>query len=343
MITIKNKLLYGYKFIDLFAGIGGFRIALESFGARCVFSSEWDSNAQKTYKANFNEVPQGDITKIDEKDIPDHNILCAGFPCQPFSISGKQKGFNDARGTLFFDVARIVKQKKPEIVLMENVRNFESHDHGNTLKVVKNTMNELGYNFYYQVLDASKYGIPQKRERIYMFCPRKDLKILDFKFPSPIELTKHVCDLLQAEDEIDPQMYKNGSNLQLKKDIDYYSDDCVRIGTVNNGGQGDRIYSTKGVGITLSAMGGGLYSKTGGYLVNGKIRKLTPRECARMMGFPESFKIVVSNSQAYKQFGNSVVVDVLQRIIQEIARNPIFVIKDTKGSSLFLSKHHRAE
>ena len=184
MIEIKEKQLKNVNFIDLFAGIGGFRLALESFGANCVFSSEWDINAQETYNFNFGETPAGDITKIDENFIPNHDILCAGFPCQPFSISGKKLGFDDSRGTLFFDVARIVKCKRPKVVFMENVKNFETHDDGKTLSVVKATMEELGYNFFYKVLDASNYGVPQKRERIYMVSFRNDLNITTFDFPT---------------------------------------------------------------------------------------------------------------------------------------------------------------
>ena len=154
MIEIKDKKLKGYKFIDLFAGMGGFRIALESLGAECVYSNEWDIPAQKVYAENFGDTPEGDITKVDENSIPCHDILCAGFPCQAFSISGKQRGFEDSRGTLFFDVARIVKAKKPKIVFMENVKNFATHDNGRTLQVVKNTMEELGYTFYQKVLNS---------------------------------------------------------------------------------------------------------------------------------------------------------------------------------------------
>ena len=172
MITVEKKLLTGYTFIDLFAGLGGFRIALESLGAKCVYSNEWDEPVQKVYADNFGDIPEGDITKVDENTIPDHDILCAGFPCQAFSISGKQRGFEDSRGTLFFDVARIVKAKRPKIVFMENVKNFATHDGGRTLAVVQATMEELGYTFYHKVLNAVNYGVPQKRERIYMVCFR---------------------------------------------------------------------------------------------------------------------------------------------------------------------------
>ena len=189
MIDVKNKNLTGLKFIDLFAGLGGFRLALESFGAKCVYSNEWDKYAQEVYQMNFGDKPEGDITLVDENSVPDHDILCAGFPCQAFSISGKQKGFEDSRGTLFFDVARIVKAKNPKVVFMENVKNFASHDNGNTLKVVRNTMVDLGYDFYSDVLNSLDFGIPQKRERIYMVCFRKDLNIKNFTFPKPFKLS----------------------------------------------------------------------------------------------------------------------------------------------------------
>ena len=319
MITIEKKLLKDYKFIDLFAGLGGFRLALESLGAKCVYSNEWDPHAQKVYAENFGHIPEGDITKVDEKTIPDHDILCAGFPCQAFSISGKQRGFEDSRGTLFFDVARIVKEKKPKIVFMENVKNFATHDGGKTLSVVKSTMEELGYTFYQKVLNSVTYGMPQKRERIYMVCFRNDLDINTFKFPKPFKLTRYVNDFLLKDETIVESLYIDRPDTYYNDTEDNkYSDKPIRLGIVNKGGQGERIYSTKGIAITLSAHGGGAFAKTGGYLVNGRPRKLHPRECARLMGFPDSYKISSSFNQAYKQFGNSVVIDVLQYIAIEI-------------------------
>lgn len=321
MIEITNKYLTGYKYIDLFAGIGGFHLALSSLGAECVYANEWDSFAQKVYKENFGIEPEGDITKVDENTIPEHDILCAGFPCQAFSISGKQRGFEDSRGTLFFDVARVVKAKKPKVVFMENVKNFATHDNGNTLAVVKETMEQLGYTFYEKVLNAVNYGMPQKRERIYMVCFRNDLINKSFSYPKQFELTKHVEDFLLNDESMvkdlyvdRPDTFYNGS-----KD-DKYSDTSIRLGIINKGGQGERIYSTKGIAITLSAYGGGVFAKTGGYLVNGKPRKLHPRECARIMGYPDSFIMSKNKNQAYKQFGNSVVVDVLQYIAIEIGK-----------------------
>lgn len=319
MIAIDKKTLNNYTFIDLFAGLGGFRIALESLGAKCVYSNEWDVPVQQVYTDNFGDVPEGDITKVDEFSIPDHDILCAGFPCQAFSISGKQRGFEDSRGTLFFDVARIVKAKKPKIVFMENVKNFASHDNGRTLEVVKNTMEELGYTFNQRVLNAVDYGVPQKRERIYMVCFRKDLNISQFSYPKPFKLTKHVEDFLLSDEKLVEHLYVDRPDTYYNdtKD-DKYSDKSIRLGIVNKGGQGERIYSTKGIAITLSAYGGGIFAKTGGYLINGRARKLHPRECARIMGYPDNYKICSSANQAYQQFGNSVVIDVLQYIAKEI-------------------------
>lgn len=319
MISIEKRLLTGYTFIDLFAGLGGFRIALESLGAKCVYSNEWDASVQKVYAENFGDTPEGDITQVDENTIPDHDILCAGFPCQAFSISGKQRGFADSRGTLFFDVARIVKAKRPKVVFMENVKNFVTHDDGKTLEVVKGTMEELGYTFYQKVLNAVDYGVPQKRERIYMVCFRNDLDVNDFKYPKPFELTHHVEDFLLDDEEMLKDLYVERPDTYYNGVEDnQYSNKSIRLGIVNKGGQGERIYSTKGIAVTLSAYGGGVFAKTGGYLINGRTRKLHPRECARIMGYPDSYKICKSANQAYKQFGNSVVIDVLQLIAVEI-------------------------
>lgn len=321
MISINYKSLTGLKFIDLFAGIGGFRIALESLGAQCIYSNEWDRYAQEVYANNFGHTPEGDITQVDEKTIPNHDILCAGFPCQAFSISGKKLGFEDSRGTLFFDVARIVKEKKPKVVFMENVKNFATHDKGKTLQVVRATMEELGYRFYQKVLNSVDYGVPQKRERIYMVCFRNDLNIKDFTFPKPFELSKHVEDYLLQDEKLVNHLYVDRPDTYFNNIEDNkYSNKSIRLGIVNKGGQGERIYSTKGIAITLSAYGGGVFAKTGGYLINGKTRKLHPRECARIMGYPDSYQLASSPTQAYKQLGNSVVIDVLQYIAIEIGK-----------------------
>ena len=310
-------------FIDLFAGIGGFRTALESFGLKCVYSSEWDTHAQITYRENFGEVPEGDITKVNAEDIPKHNVLCAGFPCQAFSISGKQRGFADTRGTLFFDIARIAAHHKPEVLFLENVRNFARHDKGRTLRVVKETLEGLGYQVFDSVLNASHYGVPQSRRRIYLVCFRKDLGVMEFRLPrpqyEPVKLRDFLEDDEQTEQYVITRRETKLGRPPPKPDIfGHYPQKPIRVGTIGNAGQGERIYSDLGHAITLSAYGGGIASKTGAYLVNGKVRKLSPRECARIMGFPDNFKIPVTDAQAYKQFGNSVVIPVLQTIFREV-------------------------
>lgn len=305
------------KFIDLFAGIGGFRIALERNGAKCVFSSEWDKSAQVTYKENFGDLPVGDITKIHESEIPKHDVLCAGFPCQAFSISGKQRGFKDARGTLFFDIARIAKRRQPKVLFLENVKNLVKHYHGNTLKIILRILDEIGYDPFYKILVASHYGVPQARERIYIVGFRKDLGISYFNFPKLPCKKVYVKDILEDDEKTkdhiinrtDVKFWKRDESPRLKP---------IQIGQINNGGQGERIYSINGHAITLSAYGGGAAGKTGAYLINRKIRRLSPRECARVQGYPEWFKIPVTKSQAYKQFGNSVAVPVVEAIFKQI-------------------------
>ena len=322
--------LKNLKFIDLFAGIGGFHQALTAFEAKCVFASEWDKHAAKTYEHNYGIMPFGDITQIDQKDIPKHDILCAGFPCQAFSVSGKQRGFEDSRGTLFFDIVRIAKYHKPKLLFLENVRNFEKHDDGNTLKVLLNTLNELGYNINYKVLNASNFGLPQNRERIYFVCFRKDIVKGDFSFPKPSKLKVSLNNLLENNpvgakviERTDIQMNKNYIPKEnLFGEIDY-PNKPIQIGIVNKGGQGERIYHPDGHAITLSAYGGGVGSKTGLYKIGNSIRKLSTRECARLQGFPDDFKIVSSPSQAYKQFGNSVAIKVLNAILEQIGRTEV--------------------
>lgn len=316
-----SALLRGRTFIDLFAGMGGFWLAFESLGAKCVYSSEWDAEAQHTYEINFGEVPAGDITKVDENSIPDHDILCAGFPCQAFSISGKLLGFEDSRGTLFFDIARIVKAKRPAVIFLENVKNLRAHDAGRTFKVIQNTLEELGYNVYHKVLSAVDYDVPQIRERIYIVCFRADLNIQSFQFPEPIPLMTFVEHCLLPDSEIPAELYlKHEGKFRLVSKLDdVYCEEPVRLGYINSGCQGERIYSPKGVAITLSAYGGGKFAKTGGYYINKRCRRLHPRECARLMGYPDTYILPENFNTAYQQLGNSVVVDVLQYIGVAIA------------------------
>ena len=306
-------------FIDLFAGIGGFRQALESYGAKCVFSSEKDKYAIQTYQANYNETPQGDITKIREEDIPNHDILCAGFPCQAFSISGNQLGFEDARGMLFFDIVRIAKYHKPSILFLENVSNLTKHNECKTLDTMREMLEKIGYIVNIKTLNASDYNVCQSRKRIYFVCfNREKLPIKEFKYPEPIKCTKYLEDILESDQETESYRIYRDDVKYKDVTINEHQAKPIRIGTINKGGQGERIYSPMGHAITLSAEGGGTGAKTGVYLINGYLRRLSPRECARVQGFPESFKIVVSDSQAHKQFGNSVAIPVLKYIVESI-------------------------
>lgn len=314
-----------YKFIDLFAGIGGFHYALSSYGAKCVFASEIDKKAQQVYTDNHGLEPHGDITKIEAIDIPKHDILCGGFPCQAFSISGKQKGFEDARGTLFFDIARIADHHKPKVLFLENVKNFVRHDGGNTLKTVQNILDKIGYNVHYKVLNTRNFGLPQNRERVYIVALRKDLKNSNnFTFPK-VNLSSSLIEFLEEKPSLAKVIERNDIDIykSFKIENDLYNDPIlpnkpIQIGKVNKGGQGERIYDPIGHAITLSAHGGGAGSKTGLYKVNSVIRKLSPRECARIQGFPDDFQTHSSVSEAHKQFGNSVSINVLQHITKKI-------------------------
>ena len=303
-----------YKIIDLFAGIGGIRTGFENiFKKDCtiVFSSEIDKNAQKTYYLNYNELPHGDITDIDEKDIPSHDIILAGFPCQAFSIAGHRKGFEDTRGTLFFDVARIAKYHKPQVLFLENVKGFVGHDKGNTFKIVKQTLEDIGYKVYAKVLNTKDYDIPQNRERIYIvaFLNHK----VDFQFPKPKKMKKTIHNLL--ENDVDECYYYNGKPLYEK-----IKDDVVSKETVY---QWRRQYvreNKNNVCPTLTANMG-----TGGHNVpiikdDKGIRKLTPRECANFQGFTNKFRFPdnLAISHRYKQVGNSVTVSVIEEIAKEI-------------------------
>ena len=315
-----EETLKDIKVIDLFAGIGGFHLALSSFGADIIYASEWDKDATKIYTENFGLIPEGDITKIDEKTIPDHDILCAGFPCQAFSISGNRKGFEDNRGTLFFDVARIAKEKQPKILFLENVKNLATHDNRNTFNVIKSVLDSIGYDVYSDVLDSAEYGSAQSRKRLYIVCFRKDMSIRSFEFPKPKKNHKYVKDIICDLDVDKYIVHRN--DVIIEKDDSNIScaEKPIRIGIVNKGGQGERIYSPKGKAITLSAYGGGAGAKTGLYRINGKIRRLSPRECARLQGFPDEFKIAEKDTVAYKQFGNAVTVDVAYKVACQVMK-----------------------
>ncbi len=305
------------KIIDLFAGIGGIRRGFENaFGKKnveCVMSSEWDKFAVQTYSSNYpNETIRGDITEINENDVPNHNILLAGFPCQPFSQAGLKKGFDDTRGTLFFDILRVLKKKKPDVLFLENVKRLKSHDKGKTLKVIKSSLKEIGYhNLHIDILKARDFGLPQNRERIFIIGFKdNDIK---FSFPKPTNKNTSV-----------------GSVLENKVDEKYTISDKLWAGHKRRKEKNKILGRGFGYGLfdknspytnTISAR----YYKDGSEILisqkNKNPRKITPREAARLQGFPDSFKIPVSDNQAYKQFGNSVAVNVIEAIAKQIKKS----------------------
>ncbi|WP_440881185.1 DNA (cytosine-5-)-methyltransferase [Tenacibaculum sp. C7A-26P2] len=310
-----------FKFIDLFAGIGGIRMAYQNNGGKCVFTSEWDTYAKKTYEANFGEVPFGDITQISEKNIPDHDILLGGFPCQPFSIAGVSKknslgrkhGFLDeTQGTLFFDIARIIKHKKPKAFMLENVKNLVSHDKKKTFKVIIKTLEKLGYNVHHKVLNG-KYYVPQNRERIIIVGFKKTVfkSKETFEFPDPKEANFVFKEILES---------KVDDKYTLSDKLWSYLQEHARKHKAKGNGFGFGMTDLNGISRTISAR----YYKDGSEILipqKGKNpRKLTPRECARLQGFPDKFIIPVSNNQAYKQFGNSVVTPLIEAVAKNIVK-----------------------
>lgn len=302
----------GYTFIDLFAGIGGLRLAFENNGSQSVYSNEWNKYSQQTYLANFGVQPDDDITKVDEKSIPDHDILVAGFPCQPFSIAGVSKknsmgratGFQDkTQGTLFFDVCRVIKAKRPKAIFLENVKNLKSHDKGRTFKIIMESLNELDYDVHYAILDAQDF-VPQHRERIVIVgFDRRRYGYVDFEFNLKKPVHKPVLREI-LEPKVDDKYTLSD---KLWNYLQAYAEKHRKAGNGFGYGMADLDSHTR----TLSAR----YYKDGSEILipqPGKNpRRLTPRECARLQGFPDSFKIPVSNTQAYKQFGNSVAVPIM--------------------------------
>ena len=295
-----------FTFIDLFAGIGGIRLGFEQNGGKCVFSSEWDKYACQTYQTNFGECPAGDITKIRPEEIPQFDVLCAGFPCQPFSQAGLKKGFKDTRGTLFFNIAEIIDHHKPKVVFLENVKRLRTHDGGRTFNVIKEVLEDMGYTVFDKVLNAKEFGVPQNRERIYIVA---FLGQPEFEFPTPSK-----------------RLTKVGEILEKSVDDKYTLSDRLWSGHVRR----LKEHREKGYGFgyslfdkespytsTISAR----YYKDGSEILikqKGKNpRKITPREAARLQGFPEKFFIPVSDTQAYKQFGNSVSVPVIHAVAKQ--------------------------
>ncbi len=318
-----------FTFIDLFAGIGGFRIAMQNLGGKCVYSSEWDSQAQKTYFANFGEVPFGDITKETTKSfVPDDfDVLCAGFPCQAFSLAGKRKGFEETRGTLFFDVAEIIRRKRPKAFFLENVKGLKIHDKGKTIETILNVLrNELDYFVPNpEIVNAMYFGVPQHRERIYIVGFRKDLGINEFTYPEQNKITKHFIDI-REEKTVSAKYYLSTQYIQTL--INHKERHAAK-----GNGFGYEIIPDDGIANAIVVGGMGrernividnrLTDYTPVTKIKGEVnrngwRRMTPREWARLQGFPDDFVIAVADASAYKQFGNSVAVPAIQATAEKL-------------------------
>jgi len=321
-----------FTFIDLFAGIGGFRMAMQNLGGKCLFTSEWDEYSKKTYRANCGEIPFGDITQEATKNfIPDNfDVLCAGFPCQAFSIAGRRGGFDDTRGTLFFDVAEIIKRKKPKAIFLENVKGLRNHDKGKTLKTILNVLrNDLDYFVPEpEIVNAKNFGVPQNRERIFIVGFRKDLNINEFSYPKPIKKSV-VFEDVKEEKEVSVKYYLSTQYLETLRrhrarheskgngfGYAIVSDDSIANAIVVGGMGKERnlVYDDRLTNFEPVTNIKGEVNREG-------IRKMTPREWARLQGYPDNFKIVVSDAQAYKQFGNSVAVPAIQATGKKIIQN----------------------
>ena len=341
---IKNRShIKEMRFIDLFAGIGGFRIALEEFGHKCVFSSEMDKYCQKVYEDNFKDTPSGDITQISENNIPDFDILTAGFPCQPFSYAGRQEGFNDkTRGTLFFDVLRIIKAKRPKMFLLENVKGLKSHNNGETMDIILSALKELGYDVHWKILDSHKFGVPQKRERWY--CVGFDKKV-DFKFPiqtNPNTTLKDIVDVEAKHPDLELSKFEksriqhhfSSSEIRVPHDNSMYApntkkgkhgvfsflkpDKTLRFHI----GDAAKTQIQEAYYCSLDSVAPAIIAAREPKLWDIS-RRLSVDECRKLQGFPDKFIFNVSNLQAKKQLGNSVAVPV----IREIVRNMLYYYK----------------
>ena len=300
-----QKSTYSFKTIDLFAGIGGIRLGFEAYGCQNVFSSEWDKHAQKMYEANFGEKPFGDINLIDPQNIPDHDILLAGFPCQPFSIAGKQLGFADTRGTLFFNIESILAAKKPKAFLLENVKRLTTHDKGRTFKVILQKLEQLGYTVYHKVLNSLNFGLPQKRERIYIVG---FLEPIHFQFPKPMGYYQPLSEVLEKEEDVPEKFFLSDRLKTKRQEAVKANPPYPSIWHENIGG------NISALPYSCALRAGGSYN----YLVVNGVRRLTSREMLRLQGFPEDFIINLPYTQVRKVAGNSVSVPVVKAIAQKM-------------------------
>ena len=298
-----------FKTIDLFAGIGGIRLAFESFGCKNVFTSEWDKDAQAIYELNFGEKPHGDITKIAPEDIPDHDILLAGFPCQPFSIIGSMQGFADTRGTLFFNIEEILRVKKPQAFFLENVKQLKTHDKGRTFATIIAKLKELGYHVHYNVLNALDFGVAQKRERTFIIGFKENLK---FSFPEPLEIRAQLQDIIESDEEVDKKLFASEKIFNQRKAK--LSSEPLFTPSIWHENKSGNI-SALPYSCALRAGGSHNY-----LLVNG-IRRPSEREMLRLQGYPDTFKYVGKYTAIRKVCGNSVAVPVIKAIAGEMMKS----------------------
>ena len=281
------------------------RIPYEKLGGTCVFSSEWDKHAQQTYARNFNDIPAGDITQINESDIPDHDILLAGFPCQPFSIIGDKQGFTDTRGTLFFDIARILKQKQPRAFLLENVKQLLTHDKGRTFAVIEEQLSQLGYTTYHKVLNALDFGLPQKRERIFIVGFREPIA---FEFPKSVGAYKPLLEILESDEGIEPSLFASARIQESRREKCKGTPFFPSVWHENKGG------NISVLPFSCALRAGASYN----YLLVNGVRRPSSRELLRLQGFPEDFEVVGNMMQIRKQTGNSVAVPVVRAIAEKM-------------------------
>ena len=314
-MVIENRITVG----SMFAGIGGIDLAFENAGCKTIWANELDKHACKTYRLNFGDeyLVGGDIQNVNTKDIPKFDILCAGFPCQAFSSVGLLQGFEDPRGNLFFEVIRVVKDKKPRVVFLENVANLIKHDDGNTFKVIKGMLEELGYNVQFQIMNAKEYGnLPQQRNRIYIVAFKFKKNLMKFKYPEMIPLTRSAFDIYD-KDKKEDKYYMDGHRMWDR--MMEYMTERNRVYRFTDWGLSR---SREGICPTLLAAMGSRFERIPFFYDDYSVRLMTPRECARMQGFPETYKLPTENEkQVYKQIGNSVAVPVVQRIAENIVKS----------------------
>jgi len=302
---MRNRNNKRFTFIDLFAGIGGIRIAFERVGGKCVFTSEWDAPCQIMYEANFGEKPFGDITKVVADEVPDHDILTGGFPCQSFSIIGNKLGFADMRGTLFFDVERILRAKQPKAFLLENVKQLVTHDGGRTFEIILDHLENLGYFVHYKVLNGLDFGVPQKRERIMIVGFKENHP---FEFPKNGTETKTLSDILEPDDQIDKKHFLSDYfRKRLQRKLEEQNKRIITRPVV--------VHENKGGNLGIHPFSCALRANGSyNYVTVNAERRFTPREMLRLQGFPDTFKMVVHDTQVRKQAGNAVVIPKIEAV-----------------------------